>query len=70
MKKLIFGLIAILATQVIQAQQYYPLAQPCDPDKVFEKLPSAAYDNNCIYKLHISSQPFNFFQKNYFDILT
>jgi hypothetical protein len=61
MKKLIFSLSFMLVTQALFSQQYYPMADPCDPDKVFEKLPSAAYDNNCVFKLNITSQPFKFF---------
>ena len=66
MKKLIYSLLFISFTFGATAQQYYPLASPCDPDKVFEKLPSAAYENVCIQLLRIKSQPFNDFPKEIF----
>ena len=39
MKKLIFGFALLLSSQLGVAQTYYPLADPCDPDKIFDKLP-------------------------------
>ena len=66
MKKLIFGFALLLSSQLGVAQTYYPLADPCDPDKIFDKLPSAAYDNTCVYLLRMSSQPFNKFPMEVF----
>jgi Leucine-rich repeat (LRR) protein len=49
-----------------QAQQYYPLPSPCDPDKVFSLLPNASYDNNCVFHLAIDGKMYNSFPQELF----
>ena len=55
MKKVITIIGLGLLGMQINAQEYYPLPSPCDPDKVFNYLPSAAYDNVCVYHLEVNN---------------
>lgn len=61
MKKSFLGIVFFLLVSTTWAQTFYPLASPCDPDRVYVKLPSAAYDYNCVYQLNITGQYFNEF---------
>lgn len=53
--------LALAMSQQLEAQTYYPLPSPCDPDKVFILLPNAAYDNNCVFNLDLRNMNYNRF---------
>jgi Leucine-rich repeat (LRR) protein len=59
MKSLIAVVLTSVAAIQVNAQEYYPLPSPCDPDKIYTYLPNAAYENICVFHIDVNNIPIN-----------